>query len=85
MVTNCVSGYPVSEKDIRVTDNEKTQQTDSDIKAFFSSTYEHDLNLMAVTRDRIVTATGTNGECCTLVENIQKGFPKLYQKLPLVI
>lgn len=49
VVPDCVPGYPASEKDIRVTDNEKTQQIDSDIKTSFSSTYEHDPNLMAVT------------------------------------
>ena len=46
------------------------------------SMYESDLNLKAITCEKIVAAVATDEECRTLADLVQNGFPKLHNDLP---
>ena len=76
---DCTSRYPSTPKlDTALIIN-------SAIKASFSSTYEQDPKLRAITWDRIRAAAATDEECRSLVEYVQKGFPKSRHELPEII
>ena len=61
-----------------------TRTIDSAVKAAFTSMYEGDQKLKAITWERIVAAAAIDEECRTLAEIIQKGFPESRGELPPV-
>ena len=82
---DCTSKHPTASGHTRAIEGDATWTIDSTIKASFSSAYEHDPKLRAVTWDQIVAAAATDNECQSLAEYIQKGFPEYRHELPETI
>ena len=57
---------------------------DNGVKAAFSSMYESDPKLKAITWERIVAAAATDEECRVLADLVQNGFPKSRNELPSI-
>ena len=68
MPLECGTGYSVN-------------MIDNGVKAVFSSMYESDPKLKAITWERIVAAEATDKEYQVLADLVQNGFPKSRKEL----
>ena len=74
---DCASRYPAG-----TPAKDPAHMIDTAVKAAFTSMYENDPNLKAVTWERIVAAAATDEECRTLANLVQNGFPELRNDTP---
>ena len=71
LAPDCASRYPAG-----TPPRNQDQSIDTAVKAAFTSMYENDTKLRAITWGRIVAAAATDEECMTLRDLIQNGFPQ---------
>ena len=79
LAPDCASRYPAG-----APPKNSSQMIDTAVKAAFTSMYESDPKLKAITWERIVAAAATDEECRTLANLIQNGFPKSRNDLPSI-
>ena len=79
LAPDCTSRYPAG-----IPPRNPTQTIDDAVKAAFTSAYDGDSRLKAVTWERIVAAAATDEECRTLAEIIPQGFPESRNELPTI-
>lgn len=77
LAPDCASRYPAG-----TPPRDQDQSIDTAVKAAFTSMYENDTTLRAITWGRIVAAAATDEECRTLKELIQNGFPQSRNNIP---
>lgn len=77
LAPDCASRYPAG------TPRESSAQTiDTAVKAAFTSMYDGNPKLKAITWERIVTVVAIDEECRTIAKVIQDGFPKSRNDIP---